>query len=158
VLSLTDEQRALLEGHFQEVVIWLTSVRPDGQPQTSPVWFVWDEDPEEFLIYSMPASQKVPNIRTHPKVSLNFRGDEMGGDVATIEGEARLVPAGAAAAVMLAVHAVLSGRSWPVDLVVTGVAGGVTYVAVLLAAGLTSEERGAVTRILRQLRRGPAPS
>jgi PPOX class probable F420-dependent enzyme len=89
--GLKDEQRALLQPHLdQEVVVWLTTVRADGQPQSSPVWFVWDEDAEEFLIYSMPASQKVPNIRANPKVSLNFRGDEVGGDVATIEGEARI--------------------------------------------------------------------
>jgi PPOX class probable F420-dependent enzyme len=91
--GVKDDQWALLQPHLdQEVVVWLTTVRPDGQPQSSPVWFVWDEEAEEFLIYSMPKSQKVPNIRAHSKVSLNFRGDEIGGDVATIEGEARIVP------------------------------------------------------------------
>ena len=30
----------------------MTTVRSDGQPQTVPVWFLWDD--EGFLIYSQP--------------------------------------------------------------------------------------------------------
>ena len=52
-----------------EVILWLTTVRADGQPQSSPVWFVWDG--RTFLIYSLP-SQKVPNIRRSPRVSLHM--------------------------------------------------------------------------------------
>jgi PPOX class probable F420-dependent enzyme len=62
-----DEQVYLEERLAREVVIWLTTVRSDGQPQTSPVWFVWDG--QSFLIYSIPRSQKVPNIRGNPRVS-----------------------------------------------------------------------------------------
>jgi PPOX class probable F420-dependent enzyme len=72
----------------REPVIWLTTVREDGQPQTSPVWFVWDG--ESFLIYSMPRSQKVPNIRRNPRVSLNLDGDGTGGGIVSIEGDARI--------------------------------------------------------------------
>jgi PPOX class probable F420-dependent enzyme len=89
MLSLSDDQRAQLDERVQQdVVIWLTTVRSDGQPQTSPVWFI--REGGEFLIYSMPSSQKVPNIRAHSKVSLTFEGDRKGGDVVTIEGEARI--------------------------------------------------------------------
>jgi PPOX class probable F420-dependent enzyme len=83
-----DEQDYVEERLTREVVIWLTSVRPDGQPQTSPVWFVWDG--QSFLIYSIPRSQKVPNIRGNPKVSLNLDGDGTGGGIVTIEGEAHI--------------------------------------------------------------------
>ena len=69
-------------------VIWLTTVRPDGQPQGSPVWFVVDEG--EFLIYSRPNSPRLRNIATNPRVSLNLDSNE-GSDVLTIEGEARLL-------------------------------------------------------------------
>ena len=83
-----DEQDYVEERLAREVVMWLTTVRSDGQPQTSPVWFVWDG--QSFLIYSIPRSQKVPNIRANPKVSLNLDGDGMGGGIVTIEGEARI--------------------------------------------------------------------
>ena len=26
----------------EEIIGWLTTVTPDGQPQPIPVWFVWD--------------------------------------------------------------------------------------------------------------------
>src|SRR5439155_20207031 len=83
-----DEQDYVEERLARDVGIWLTTVRSDGQPQTSPVWFVWDG--QSFLIYSIPRSQKVPNIRANPKVSLNLDGDGMGGGIVTIEGEARI--------------------------------------------------------------------
>jgi PPOX class probable F420-dependent enzyme len=83
-----DEQVYLEERLAREVVIWLTTVRSDGQPQTSPVWFVWDG--QSFLIYSIPRSQKVPNIRGNPRVSLNLDGDGTGGGIVTVEGEARI--------------------------------------------------------------------
>jgi PPOX class probable F420-dependent enzyme len=83
-----DEQAYQEERLSREVVIWLTTVRSDGQPQTSPVWFVWDG--QTFLIYSMPRSQKVPNIQGNPRVSLNLDGDGSGGGILTIEGQARI--------------------------------------------------------------------
>ena len=71
-----------------ELIIWLTTVRADGQPQTSPVWFLWDG--ETFRIYSRPHSQKLRNIARHPRVSLHLDGNGMGGDIVTIEGTAEL--------------------------------------------------------------------
>lgn len=69
------------------VVMWMTTVRPDGQPQSSPVWFVVDDG--EFLIYSMP-SQRIENIAANPQVALNLDSNE-GSDVVSIEGTARIV-------------------------------------------------------------------
>jgi PPOX class probable F420-dependent enzyme len=83
-----DEHDYVEERLARETVIWLTTVRSDGQPQTSPVWFVWDG--QSFLIYSIPRSQKVPNIRANPKVSLNLDGDGTGGGIVTIEGVAHV--------------------------------------------------------------------
>ena len=86
---MADDEGAYVEERLgREVVIWLTTVRTDGQPQTSPVWFVWDG--ESFLIYSMPASQKVPNIRGNPHVSLNLDGDGAGGAIVSFEGQASI--------------------------------------------------------------------
>jgi PPOX class probable F420-dependent enzyme len=72
----------------RDVIVWLTTVRADGQPQTSPVWFLWDG--RTFLIYSMPASQKVPNIRGDGRVSLHLNDDGVGGDIVSIEGQASI--------------------------------------------------------------------
>jgi O-antigen/teichoic acid export membrane protein len=58
------------------------------------------------------------------------------------------IPGAAAAATMLAVHSLLAAGPWALDLVATGLLGGVVYVAVLLVAGLTPTERMAVSRVL----------
>lgn len=71
-----------------EVILWLTTVRADGQPQSSPVWFLWDG--RTVLIYSLPSSQKVPNIRRSSNVSLHLNDDGVGGDIVTIEGTASI--------------------------------------------------------------------
>jgi PPOX class probable F420-dependent enzyme len=68
----------------REVIVWLTTMRADGQPQSSPVWFLWDG--RTFLVYSLPASQKVPNIRRNAKVSLHLGDDGVGSDIVSIEG------------------------------------------------------------------------
>ncbi len=70
------------------VVVWLTTVRSDGQPQASPVWYVLDGD--EFVIYSRAGTPRTRNIAANPRVSLNLDSNE-GGDVLTIEGTARIV-------------------------------------------------------------------
>jgi PPOX class probable F420-dependent enzyme len=76
---------ALLE---DALVVWLTTVRPNGQPQTSPVWFVVDND--EFLIYSLDGTARTSNIAANPRVSLNL-DSKAGADVVAIEGTARIV-------------------------------------------------------------------
>jgi O-antigen/teichoic acid export membrane protein len=65
-----------------------------------------------------------------------------------------VIPAAASLVVMVGVNAALRGGAWPVDLVATGVAGGLVYLAVLLAFGLTPTERSAATGILSRGRGG----
>jgi PPOX class probable F420-dependent enzyme len=72
-----------LEG---ERIIWLTTVRADGTPQSSPVWFLWDGT--EFVIYSQPGKPKLRNIEGNDRVALNLNSDEGGGDVVTVSGAA----------------------------------------------------------------------
>jgi PPOX class probable F420-dependent enzyme len=73
-----------------EPVAWLTTVRADGQPQSTPVWFLWDG--ETFLLYSQPGAQKVRNVTANPKVSLHLGDDGAGDDVVTFEGTAAVEP------------------------------------------------------------------
>jgi len=90
VLIEDTEQNARAERRLRDdLVIWLTTVRKDGQPQSTPVWFVWDGD-HEVLIYSIPNQQKLRNIRANPKVSLHFN-DHDGDDLVALEGEAHIV-------------------------------------------------------------------
>ena len=73
----------------EEGIIWLTTVRPDGQPQSVPVWFLWDG--ETFLIYSQPGQQKLKNIGRTPRAGLNLNPDAHGGAVVRTEGIAEIV-------------------------------------------------------------------
>ena len=67
-----------------ELIIWLTTVNAAGQPQSSPVWFLWDG--ETFLIYSKPGTPKLRNLGANPRVGLHLDGNGRGGDVVVIEG------------------------------------------------------------------------
>ena len=73
-----------------EQVAWLTTVRADGQAQSTPVWFLWDG--ETFLLYSQPGAQKVRNVTANPKVSLHLGDDGAGDDIVTFEGAATVEP------------------------------------------------------------------
>jgi PPOX class probable F420-dependent enzyme len=89
VLNLSAEASAALDERLRtEDIAWIVTVTADGQPQSSPVWFLWDQG--EFLVYAQPHSWKVRNIRANPKVSLHLNSDDGGGRVATFEGSARI--------------------------------------------------------------------
>ncbi len=72
----------------QAAIVWLTTVRADGMPQPTPVWFIWENG--TFLIYSQPKAQKLRNIRHNPKVALNLNSDEQGEQYLVIMGEASI--------------------------------------------------------------------
>jgi PPOX class probable F420-dependent enzyme len=78
-----------LERLEREIVAWLTTVTPGGQPQASPVWFLWDDG--ELLIYSRADTPRAANLRANPRVAVNLNSSADGGAVLTIEGEARIV-------------------------------------------------------------------
>jgi PPOX class probable F420-dependent enzyme len=77
----------------EEPIAWLTTVSPVGQPQSTPVWFLWDGD--EFLIYGSKSGPKIPNIKANPHVSLHLEGDKKGGGNVIFEGKARVDEAAA---------------------------------------------------------------
>jgi PPOX class probable F420-dependent enzyme len=57
MLDTTTEAGVRAESRLrEEMIIWLTTVRSGGQPQSVPVWFLWEG--ETFLIYSQPGRQK----------------------------------------------------------------------------------------------------
>jgi len=73
----------------EEGIIWLTTVRFDGQPQSVPVWFLWEG--ETFLIYSQPGRQKLKNIGRNPHVGLHLKSNSRSGDVVRVEGTAEIL-------------------------------------------------------------------
>jgi PPOX class probable F420-dependent enzyme len=72
-----------------EPIIWLGTVRPDGRPHTVPVWFAW-QDPI-VLIFSMPKTAKVTDVRLSPAVSLALDSADGGQDIVLAEGQAELI-------------------------------------------------------------------
>ncbi|HKW21496.1 MAG TPA: pyridoxamine 5'-phosphate oxidase family protein [Ktedonobacterales bacterium] len=69
MLDRTDPLQAqTLERLESEEYGFLITVRPDGRPHAIPVCFLYEND--SILIFSLPDSVKVRNIRANPHVSL----------------------------------------------------------------------------------------
>ena len=68
---------------------WLTTVTADGQPQTMPVWFIWDG--EEIVVYSDHRAKRNRNLESNPRLSFHL-GDDQGADIVSIEGTAEPAP------------------------------------------------------------------
>src|SRR6478752_8338921 len=73
----------------QEPVVWLSTVRPDGQPHLVPTWFWWDG--EALLVFSKPAARKVRNLRANPSVMLALGDAEEDLDIGPVEARAELL-------------------------------------------------------------------
>jgi len=69
---------------------WLTTVNPDGQPQTFPIWFLWHDG--EVLIYGDRRAKRNGNLVLNPRVSLHLNDDGKGDGIVVLEGEARVDP------------------------------------------------------------------
>ena len=74
----------------EDVIAWLTTVRPSGQPDSVPVWFLWQDD--KVIVYSRPEQTKMRNLAENPKVTLTIDNTNGGSDVIRIEGTAEHVP------------------------------------------------------------------
>lgn len=92
-LDLSREQDTRIDRRLREnIIIWLTSVRPDGRPHAVAVWFLWDG--HSFLIFSRPQNQKITNIGHDPRVLLIVDDSHQGADPLVIEGDATLLAPG----------------------------------------------------------------
>jgi len=73
----------------EEIIGWLTTVTPEGQPQPIPVWFLWDGD-RSILLSSRPDKRKLANIAANPRISLNLDSDGVDADIVICWGEIRV--------------------------------------------------------------------
>jgi PPOX class probable F420-dependent enzyme len=113
----TREGRRAAERLGDELIIWLTTVRADGQPQASPVWFLWDG--EEFLVYSAAGTPRTRNLETNRRVALNLNSNDRGGDIVSFEAEARIdpgvPPASANPAYLAKYQGMIDGYGWTAE-------------------------------------------
>jgi PPOX class probable F420-dependent enzyme len=86
--SGSDGDAHALERLEKDRIGWLTTVTPDGQPQSFPIWFLWEDG--ELLIYSDRRAKRNGNIAANPRVSLHLSDNGEGGDIVIVEGEARI--------------------------------------------------------------------
>lgn len=84
--KLEPAYRARLE---KELILWITTVRADGQPQSHPVWFVVDGD--DLLMWSK-EGDRTRNLGDNNRVAVHVSDNGRGGDVLTIEGIAHIEP------------------------------------------------------------------
>lgn len=75
-----------------ELVTWMTTVSRDGQPQTSPVWFLVEDD--VIVVYSLDGTPRTRNIAANPRVCLNLNSTPEGSEVVIIEGVAEVASDG----------------------------------------------------------------
>src|SRR5215212_9367861 len=68
----------------------LTTVTPEGQPQSMPVWFVWDGS--EIVVYGDHRAKRNRNLEANPRVSLEIANDASGEAFVTVQGTARIDP------------------------------------------------------------------
>lgn len=87
---LDDGAAAVRDRLACDIVGWLTTIAPDGRPQTAVISFLWDG--EGILFYSKPNTPKVRNLELHPEVSFHLNCDAYGDHYVVVEGRARIVP------------------------------------------------------------------
>ncbi|MDX1994446.1 MAG: TIGR03667 family PPOX class F420-dependent oxidoreductase [bacterium] len=89
-MSLELNSPEFLERINEAYYVWFATVREDGMPQPTPVWFVYEND--SFLIYSSPKAQKVKNVQQNGKVALTYASDPHADDYVVVMGEATIDP------------------------------------------------------------------
>lgn len=72
----------------KDAVAWLVTVNSKGQPQASPVWYLWHGG--ALWVQSQPDVGKTRNIATSPKVAFHLDGDGRGGGIVSIDATAEL--------------------------------------------------------------------
>jgi len=91
MLDLSTERDREIDRRLREdLIIWLSTVGPNGRPHTIPVWFWWDGDSGAILIYSEPETRKIRDLRQNTAIALALETRREGEEVIFFEGNAEL--------------------------------------------------------------------
>ena len=91
-VAMFDERPDIQARLDVEIVAWMTTVNATGQPQTSPVWFLVQD--EVIVVYSLGKTPRSRNIAGNPRVCLNLNSTPPGGEIVIIEGKAEIIADG----------------------------------------------------------------
>ena len=90
MLDLTQAYDAHIDRRLRtEPIIWLATAGRDGRPHLVPMWFLWDG--ASVLMFSLPNTRKLRNLRRIAEVVLSLEAADRGYDVVIIEGRAELL-------------------------------------------------------------------
>ena len=90
--ALRSDDAAWAREHLEtDVVAWVTTIAPDGRPQTSVISFLYEDG--TIIFYSRPNTPKLRNIAHSPKVSFNLQSDPYGDHYLVVEGTIAIDPA-----------------------------------------------------------------
>ena len=91
VEALRRDDAAWAREHLEsDVVAWLTTVAPDGRPQSSVISFL--REGGTILFYSEPGTPKLRNLAQSPQVSFHLQSDPYGDHYLVIEGTIAVDP------------------------------------------------------------------
>jgi PPOX class probable F420-dependent enzyme len=89
-IDTADPKYARIDARLRsDLMLWLSTVRPDGKAHLVPVWFLWDGD--TFLIFSKP-DQKVRNLQHNTSVMVGLDDTDAGEDPIMFTGVAEILP------------------------------------------------------------------
>jgi len=89
--ALARDDAAWAREHLEtDPVGWLTTVAPDGRPQSSVISFL--HDGPTIFFYSQPDTPKLRNIAASPLVSFHLQSDAFGDHLLIVEGTAAIDP------------------------------------------------------------------
>jgi PPOX class probable F420-dependent enzyme len=69
-------------------VAHFASIRPDGTPHVSPVWYQWEDG--KITVVSGDSAVKTRNVRKNPKVAISVATDEWPYQYVILEGDATI--------------------------------------------------------------------
>ena len=73
-----------------DIVAWVTTVAPDGRPQTSVISFLYERG--TILFYSKPDTPKLRNLEHDRQVAFNLQSDPYGDHYLIVEGTMAIDP------------------------------------------------------------------
>ena len=89
MLDMTDKRHARVDSRLRsDLMMWLSSVRPDGRAHLVPVWFLWQD--EVIYIFSKP-DQKVRNLKQNTSAMVGIDDTKGGNDPMMLAGDVELM-------------------------------------------------------------------